>query len=91
MPIEEREEEPAPELMRFKIISVAAENWGTYLGGESDIGVSLLPPAAGVLGGPPDAIVDAGNGARVMDWVRLRRSLSMLQQNMTAIDTLLMV
>jgi len=24
----------APELMRFKIISVAAENWGTYLGGE---------------------------------------------------------
>jgi hypothetical protein len=57
MPIEERDAEPAPELMRFRIISVAAENCGTYLGGESDIGVSLLPLAAGVLGGPPDAIV----------------------------------
>lgn len=61
MPIEERDDEPAtPELMRFRIISVAAENCGTYLGGESDIGVSLLPLAAGVLEGPPDAIVLVG-------------------------------
>jgi hypothetical protein len=58
MPIEEREDDPlTPELMRFKIISVAAENCGTYLGGESDIGVSLLPLAVGGLEGPSDAIV----------------------------------
>jgi hypothetical protein len=44
-------------LMRLRIISVAAENCGTYLGGDSDIGVSLLPLAAGGLEGPSDAIV----------------------------------
>lgn len=52
MPIEERLElpvrEPEPDWMRFRIISVAAENWGTYLGGESLIGASPLPGAAGV-------------------------------------------
>jgi hypothetical protein len=48
MPIEDRDDEPlTPELMRLRIISVAAENCGTYLGGDSDIGVSLLPLAAG--------------------------------------------
>jgi hypothetical protein len=51
MPIEVRFEDPAPELMRFKIISVAAENWGTYLGGESVIGVSALLGAGGDFGG----------------------------------------
>lgn len=58
MPIEDRDDEPlTPELMRLRIISVAAENCGTYLGGDSDIGVSLLPLAAGGLEGPSDAIV----------------------------------
>jgi hypothetical protein len=37
MPIEERPVAPAPELMRLRIISVAAENWGTYLGGEGSV------------------------------------------------------
>ena len=37
MPIEERPEAPAPELMRLRIISVAAENWGTYLGGDESV------------------------------------------------------
>lgn len=66
MPIEERDEEPVtPELMRFKIISVAAENCGTYLGGESDIGVSLLPLAAGGWEGSSDAIVDVAIALRM--------------------------
>ena len=56
MPIEERDE-VAPELMRLRIISVAAENWGTYLGGESDEGLVLLPGVAGALEGSFDAIV----------------------------------
>ena len=55
MPIER--EEVAPELMRLRIISVAAENCGTYFGGESVIGLSLVLGAAGDLGGCSDAIV----------------------------------
>jgi len=80
MPIEERDEEPVtPELMRFKIISVAAENCGTYLGGESDIGVSLLPLAAGGWEGSSEAIVlmlRSLSGRACC----LRRSLSKLHQ-----------
>jgi hypothetical protein len=49
---------PAPELMRLRIISVAALNWGTYFGGDSFMGVSLDVEGAGVLGlGGCDAIV----------------------------------
>jgi hypothetical protein len=85
MPIEERDEEPlTPELMRFRIISVAAENCGTYLGGESDIGVSLLPLAAGGLDGPPDAIVLVLGSLSTLDWC-LRRSLFKLHQKPMAI------
>jgi hypothetical protein len=35
MPKEERLVDPTPELMRLRIISVAALNCGTYLGGDS--------------------------------------------------------
>jgi hypothetical protein len=55
--IEESEPEAeAPELMRLRIISVAAKNCGTYLGGESDTGASPMPLAAGGLKGPPESI-----------------------------------
>jgi len=55
MPDREREEE-TPELMRLRIISVAAENWGTYRGGESLVGAGLLLAAAGDFGGSSEAI-----------------------------------
>lgn len=41
--------DPAPELMRLRIISVAALNCGTYLGGESIIGASVEVATADVL------------------------------------------
>ncbi len=56
MPIEEKEA-VAPDFIRSRIISVVAENWGRYLGGESFMGASLLPGAVGVCGGPLDAIL----------------------------------
>ena len=46
-PKEVRPDALAPELMRFSIISVAAENWGTYLGGEVLAG-AVEEPVAGV-------------------------------------------
>ena len=39
-----------PLLMRLRIISVAALNWGTYFGGESVIGALAELEGAGVLG-----------------------------------------
>lgn len=61
-PIEERLEpparEPEPDWIRLRIISVAAENWGTYLGGESVIVVSPVPGAPGLLGGDASAMLD---------------------------------
>jgi hypothetical protein len=54
IPIEERFEDPRPEFMRLRIISVAALNCGTYLGGESVMEISFevveVVGGAGVLG-----------------------------------------
>jgi hypothetical protein len=49
IPKEDKLEDPAPELMRLRIISVAALNCGTYLGVESAIRASLEVVAAGAL------------------------------------------
>lgn len=49
MPKEERLVDPTPELMRLRIISVAALNCGTYLGGDSVIEASAVVIATDVL------------------------------------------
>ena len=84
MPMDESEE-VAPELMRLRIISVAAENWGTYLGGESELGVGLLPlpEAAEGLEGSFEAIVVVGADCRLM-----RRKSSRSRGSRNAIDAL---
>lgn len=49
MPKEDKLPEPTPELMRLRIISVAALNWGTYFGGDSIADVSTVLVATDVL------------------------------------------
>lgn len=49
MPKDERLVDPTPELMRLRIISVAALNCGTYLGGDSVIETSVAVAATDVL------------------------------------------
>lgn len=49
MPKEEKLVDPTPELMRLRIISVAALNCGTYLGGDSITEVSAVVVATDVL------------------------------------------
>ena len=80
MPIELRDVLPTPELMRLRIISVAAENWGTYFGGESVMGWSVLLCAAGVLGG---ASIVSREATAVVDIVGLRRRFPQNPQRLT--------
>ena len=47
-PIGPRDPAEVPLLMRLRIISVAALNWGTYLGAESLIEVLAEPEGAGL-------------------------------------------
>jgi hypothetical protein len=49
MPKEEKLVDPTPELMRLRIISVAALNCGTYLGGDSITEASAVVEATDVL------------------------------------------
>lgn len=49
MPKEDKLVEPTPELMRLRIISVAALNCGTYFGGDSIAEVSAVFVATDVL------------------------------------------
>jgi hypothetical protein len=49
IPKEERLVDPTPELMRLRIISVAALNCGTYLGGDSIMVVSAVAVATDML------------------------------------------